>query len=188
MIAGLLLAAGGARRFGSQKLVATLGDTPIVRRSALLLAPHVDDLVVVVGYDADRVRLALDGLTARIVENPGWAEGQASSLRTGFAALSGEVDAAIVALGDQPSIDPSIYAMLTARWRSAGTPIIAPRYRGTISPPILFARSIFEEMDALQGDLGARRIVERDSARVAFIDLDVAPPTDIDTPADLDAL
>lgn len=188
MVAGLLLAAGGARRFGSQKLVAMLGDTPIVRRSALLLSPHVDELVVVVGNEAERVRRALDGLTVRVVENPGWSEGQASSLRTAFAALSRTVEGAIVVLGDQPGIDPSVFTALKERWRSAATAIVAPRYRGTISPPILFARTIFAEIAALRGDVGARAVVERDPARVSFIDLDAPPPVDVDTVADLRSL
>lgn len=188
MVAGILLAAGAARRFGSQKLVATLDGTPIVRRSALALAPHVEELVVVVGNDAERVRDALEGVTARIVVNPLWGEGQASSLRAGFAALSDDVDAAIVALGDQPAVDPSIFTMLIEHWHSSGRPIVAPRYRSVISPPILFARSIFAEMSALQGDLGARPVVQREPARVAFIDLDAPPPVDIDTIADLHSL
>ena len=188
MVAGILLAAGAARRFGSQKLVAMLGETPIVRRSALALAPHVDELVVVVGSESERVRDALDGVSARIVENPLWSEGQASSLRAGFADLSNDVDAAIVALGDQPAVDSSIFTMLIERWRSSARSVVAARYRGVISPPILFAQSIFSEMGALQGDIGARPVVQREPARVAFIDLDAPPPVDIDTIADLRSL
>ncbi len=67
MIAGLLLAAGGARRFGSQKLVARVDGVPIVRRAASVIAEATDRLIVVVGSESDAVRAALDGLDATIV-------------------------------------------------------------------------------------------------------------------------
>ena len=62
MIVGLLLAAGGARRFGSQKLVATLDDVPLVRHAAQALAQEMDELIVVVGSESAAVTRALDGM------------------------------------------------------------------------------------------------------------------------------
>jgi len=98
MIAGLLLAAGGARRFGSQKLVASLDNVPLVRHAAEALASEVDELIVVVGSEAAAVTNALDGIVARIVENAEWTVGLSSSIRCGVNAMKPETTAVIVAL------------------------------------------------------------------------------------------
>src|SRR3954452_22535903 len=75
MIVGLLLAAGGARRFGSQKLVASLDGTPLVRHAADALSQVTHEMVVVVGSDAPTVTRALEGIAALIVENSEWEQG-----------------------------------------------------------------------------------------------------------------
>jgi molybdenum cofactor cytidylyltransferase len=188
VIAGLLLAAGGARRFGSQKLVAPLGGVAIVRRSAAALAEHVDEMIVVVGSEGDRVRDALTGIAAQIVENPDWNDGLSSSLRRGVAALPKGADAVLVALGDQPTPDPRTFATLVARWRTSTCPIVAARYRDGVAPPVLMGRAVFGEIDGLRGDVGARPIIQRDPGRVAFVDIDADAPRDVDTVDDLRAL
>lgn len=98
MIAGVLLAAGGARRFGSQKLVATFAGVPLVRHAAEALSRATDSLLVVVGRDADAVRASLRGIDAVIVENTDWSTGLASSIRCGVAAVSADTEA-IVEIG-----------------------------------------------------------------------------------------
>ena len=187
MIVGLLLAAGGARRFGSQKLVARVGGTPIVRHAAGALRSGVDQLVVVVGNDASVVQDALAGLDARIVENAGWAGGLSTSLRAGILALENEADAVVVALGDQPGLDPALVPSVISAWRSSGKPIVATRYRGNLGHPVLLDRTVFDEARDITGDAGARVLMKRDPARVGFVDVDQPPPRDVDTAADLEA-
>ena len=188
MIAGVLLAAGGARRFGSQKLVVPLGGMAVVRRAAIALAPHVDELTVVVGWEADAVRAALAGVDARVVENAAWNDGLSTSLRAGIASLPASADAALIALGDQPAVDTMVFARLLEQWREGSLPIVAARYRGVVAPPVLLHRSIFGEVGQLEGDTGARPIIQRDPTRVAFVDFGEAPPLDVDTVADLQVL
>ena len=188
MITGLLLAGGGSRRFGSQKLVARVGGTPIVRHAADALRAGVDELVVVVGSDAPLVRAALAGLDARVVENAEWAAGLSSSLRAGVLAIERESDAAVIALGDQPGLDPALVGRVIATWRSSRSPIVATRYRGSRGHPVLLDRRVFPEAAELSGDVGARVLMDRDPTRVAYVDVDQAAPRDVDQPADLDAL
>src|ERR1043166_9769001 len=95
MIAGVLLAAGGARRFGSQKLLARVDGEPLVRRSASVLAGAVDKLLVVVGHEREAVREALAGVPAAIVVNHHWPEGQSTSLRAGVEALPLQTEAVV---------------------------------------------------------------------------------------------
>jgi molybdenum cofactor cytidylyltransferase len=188
MIVGLLLAAGGGTRFGSQKLVARAHGVPIVASAARGLATLVDEMIVVVGSESRAVSDALDGIDAIFVENPRWADGLSTSLQLGVGAAPKETKAIVVALGDQPGIDPAVIRKVIARWRETGCPIVSTRYRGNRGHPVLLARSIFSEVGAISGDVGARSLMERDPSRVAFVDVDADAPPDVDTPDDLASL
>ena len=185
-VVGVLLAAGGARRFGSQKLVHPVGGAPLVRRAAeALLATSVDAVVVVVGSEAPRVRTALDGLTLHVVAAEEWERGMSASIRRGIGALDPEVGAAILALGDQPAVGAAIIDPLVAAWRGGRGPIVAPRFRRAVRPPVLFDRSLFGELAALEGDRGARAVLETAPARVHVVDFDDDEPADVDEPSDV---
>ena len=188
MIAGVLLAAGGATRFGSQKLIATLNGTPIVRLAARALAAATDISIIVVGSESTSVRAALGETDARVVENPDWAQGLATSLRCGIAAVPANVAAAIVSLGDQPGLDVAVARSLIARWRDTESPIVTARYRGVRGHPVLFDRSVFAEIATLRGDAGAKALIEQSPDRVAYVDIDADVPRDVDTKDDLAAL
>lgn len=188
MIAGLLLAAGGARRFGSQKLVAPLAGQALVRFAASVLLAETDAVTVVVGNDALRVRSALQDLALTIVENRDWARGLASSLRSGIAALPDDAEAVVIALGDQPRIDSSVIRSAVARWRAGGCAIVAARYAGVQGHPVLFDCSVFGELRVLDGDRGAKPVIDRMPERVAYVEIATPAPRDVDTPDDLSAL
>jgi CTP:molybdopterin cytidylyltransferase MocA len=188
MIVGVLLAAGGANRFGSQKLLASVHGSPIVTQAARMLEPLVDRMIVVVGSEADAVRAALAGTNATFVENHDWAAGLSTSLRCGIAAAPKEAKAVVVALGDQPGIDPAVVRKVIARWRETGKPIVATRYRGGRGHPVLLGCVVFDEVRDIAGDVGARALMERDASRVAFVDVDADAPRDVDTQDDLAAL
>jgi molybdenum cofactor cytidylyltransferase len=188
VIAGLLLAAGGSSRFGSQKLVAMLDGVPLVRHAAMSLARSTDALVIVLGHEADAVRAALSDVDAAVVENPDWSQGLSSSVKCGVAALSPGVDAIVVALGDQPRLDPLVVRSLIDRWRASGKPIVSARYRGERGHPVLFDRAVFSQLEILRGDVGARTMFERSPELVAYVDVDNAVPVDVDTPTDLGAV
>jgi molybdenum cofactor cytidylyltransferase len=185
MISGLLLAAGGARRFGSQKLVAELEGEPLVRHAALALARETDELIVVVGSEAAAVTRALDGIEARIVENEEWARGLSTSIRCGVQATTPNTSAIIIALGDEPRVDGSVSRALISTWRDTARPIVVTRYAGEIGHPILFDASLFPELLSLDGDRGARGVIQRSPDRVAYVDMTTAPPLDVDEPNDL---
>lgn len=188
MIAGLLLAAGGARRFGSQKLLAHLHGRPIVRLAATNLAAETDVLWVVVGSESEAVRGALNGLAARFVENERWKEGLSSSLAAGIRALPPEVDAIVIGLGDQPFVDREVIRRVIDRWRETAGSIVSARYNGVRGHPVLLTRAVFGEASSVSGDVGARELIARDPARVAFVDVNADAPGDVDTTDDLSAL
>jgi molybdenum cofactor cytidylyltransferase len=185
MIAGLLLAAGGARRFGSQKLIEPLGGAPLVSQSAARLAATVDATYVVVGHDAEHVAAAVADLEVTVVVNEAWTEGLSSSLRAGVTALPDDCEAVVISLGDQPLMGVDAVRTVVDRWRETGKPIVVTRYDGTRGHPILFARSMWRTLAELRGDTGARDLIEQARSQVAFVDVDSPMPADVDTGADL---
>lgn len=187
MIAGILLAAGASRRFGSQKLLAPIGGVSLVRRTTeRLMATALDEIVVVLGSDADAVGASLTGLDIRVVTNPDFAAGMSTSLRAGLAALPATAEAALVALADQPAIGAEIIDRLVGHYRVHRVPIVAPLYRGGMrGNPVLFDRALFGELRAVTGDEGGRSVVARDPRRVALVRFDREMPGDIDVPGDL---
>jgi molybdenum cofactor cytidylyltransferase len=190
MIAGLLLAAGRSRRFGGDKLLAPLRGRRVIRWSAESLANAVDQLYVVTPPGAHELVRALGGLDVVLVEHIGRDGGLGTSLAAGIAAMTYEVEAAVVALADQPFVDSAVVARLCDAWRaSASQPRAAvPVYRGGRGHPILFSRSCFAELARLGGDAGARALLDAMGEDLLLLPVDADAPADVDTPEALDAL
>jgi molybdenum cofactor cytidylyltransferase len=190
VIAGLLLASGASRRFGSNKLVAPLGERAVVRWSAEALVGAVDVAWIVVPAHSADVRTALHGLLVHWVENPGALEGMASSIRAGVAALPAEAEAVVITLGDAPLIDGEVIRRVVVAWRSAppGTSAAVAAYEDGRGHPVLFGASLFPALRALDGDRGARELLASLGDAVAVVHVTSARPADVDTPEALISL
>jgi molybdenum cofactor cytidylyltransferase len=189
MIAAIVLAAGASRRFGAQKLLAELHGKPVIRWTVEhMVDSGVDDVIVVLGRDRDKVKDALDGLAVRFVVNENFSAGLSASLRSGVQALTADTNAAVIALGDQPTIECSVVDTLIEHYRSNGKPIVAPAYHGMRGNPVLFEASLFSELESVRGDFGAREVIARDPLRVATVCIDCDPPEDVDTEEELERL
>lgn len=189
----IVLAAGRSTRFvggRTSKLLTPLHGTPVVRHAvAAAVEAEVGQVVVVTGDRGTEVAEAIAGLPVRIVNEPAFADGMAASLAAGIRA-SIACDAVLIGLGDLPETRPEAYRQVAACWRASGSAIVIPRYAGATRPshPTLFAATVFGEVLALTGDVGAREVIARDASRVVEAPLDWAPPDDIDTIEDLDRL
>jgi molybdenum cofactor cytidylyltransferase len=189
VIAAVVLAAGLSRRMGRPKVLLDWGGAPVIRRAVeRALAGGVDEVVVVVGGEGDGIRRALDGLPVRFVVNPTPEAGQASSIACGIRALGPEVEAALIVLGDQPTLPREVIPRLLETFRLTGKPVVAPLYRGVQGNPVLFATALFPELGALGGDRGARPLLEKAPARVALVPFDLPVPADLDTPEEYERL
>lgn len=182
MIAGVLLASGASRRFGSDKLLAPLAGRAVIRWSAEALVRAVDVLIVVIPTGAESLRMALDGLPARFVVNADAASGMASSIRAAIASLDVDVDACVVTLGDQPLIDPNVARQVIARWRAGGCRAVATAYENGRGHPVLFGASLFPALLALEGDVGARALLDGLRDELAIVSVAARMPVDVDTP------
>ncbi len=169
---------------GQPKQLLDWGGRPLVRAIVeTALAARLDEVIVVTRSAGGAVAAALADLPVRIAPNPLAASGQSTSLRAGIAALSPGVAAAIILLGDQPFVTAPIIEALVRVWRDERAPIVAPVFAGTRGNPVLFDRSLFAELLAIEGDQGARGVIARNPARVRFVHFDDDRPLlDIDTP------
>ena len=183
----MILAAGPSSRLGSPKQLLLSGGTPLVANAAeAALAAGAWPVVVVLGANADRIRPALARLPVLPVDNPAWTEGMASSIRAGVAALgqfSQSLEAALVALADQPAFSAKSIVKLVTAQQATGLGIAAARYEGRLGAPALFLHEHFAALASVTGEDGARSLLNADPGRVAAVDLpelsfDVATPED----------
>ena len=188
-VAALVLAAGSSRRMGGvNKLLQPVGGIAMLRRAVnAALASRCTSVLVVTGAEADAVEACLGGLEVQFVHNPEHASGMASSLRRGLAALPADADAAVVVLADMPWIDGGHVDRLFAAFDPRQPKIIAPVRAGRRGNPILWPREFFAEMMAVEGDVGARELLQRHASRVEAVAFDDdAIFADVDTPAALE--
>lgn len=186
-VAGILLAAGASARFGeANKLLARVDGDPLVAHAARpLVTAELDPLIAVVGYEADRVIAALNGLPLTFVKNDEYEDGQATSVRTGVKALPADVDAAVFALGDMPNIDFASVRALAAAYRAGSGTALAASCDGRRGNPVLFDSINFDSLTKVSGDTGGRRILlESDDAALVETG-DSGVHHDVDTPDDL---
>jgi molybdenum cofactor cytidylyltransferase len=186
MIALVVLAAGRASRMGAPKLLLPLGDHPVIAHVvSAALASRLRPIVVVIGYEADRIRAALPPGDLVIVENPAFAAGLATSLRAGLEAIPASAAGAIVALADQPLLTPAHLDRLADAAEATGAPIVAASYGGRRGNPVYFSRAHFPELLAVTGDEGGRVVIARHAEEMALCELgDEGAGLDVDTPSD----
>lgn len=190
-IAALVLAAGRSSRMGERnKLLLPVDGEPMVRRAALAaLASRARPVVVVTGYQQEAVTAALAGLDVEIVVNPHFAAGMSTSLKAGLAALPGEIAGALVLLGDMPDVTAADLDRLIAAFApKQGRAICVPTLGGRRGNPVLWGAEFFTDMARLEGDSGARGLIDRHAERVAEVVMASAGVLlDIDTPEALAA-
>jgi molybdenum cofactor cytidylyltransferase len=187
-VAGIVLAAGFGKRFGSSpKLLARLGGVSLLERALQAYSgASVGELLVVVAPDLEVAELAAR-YQARVVRNQDRAAGQSASLRAGLSALSAGTAAAVFGVADQPFLTGEVIRRLVEEFHVSGGPIVVPRYGGHPGSPVVFARRYFARLLQIQGDLGGRSLIAGappDEVRtVNFADPMLG--LDIDTPEDL---
>jgi CTP:molybdopterin cytidylyltransferase MocA len=164
-VSAVVLAAGASSRFGSPKQAVLL--EPVLER--IHGSAAVDDVVVVLGAHDVETR-------ERVIRCPDWERGPGASLRCGLAALGDEVEAAVVVLGDGPTLDPRAIDRVVAAWREGGAGRVAATYGGIRLHPLLLARNVWSTVP----DEGLRGL----PAQLVPCD-DLEPPGDVDFADDL---
>lgn len=178
----LVLAAGFARRFGSDKRSARLADGRVVI-DAVLQAIRGAGLDSVVAQNSEHLLTFDTAVRTLTIPAVTAARGMGASLSAAVAALPAEADL-IVCLADMPFVQPSTYISVAAALKPGR--IVCPRYRSERGNPVGFAKEFREQLMLLDGDRGARDLLQKYADRVDFIDVDdPGIQRDIDLPDDL---
>ena len=174
-LAGVLVAAGRAERFGGDKLLARFAAGPHAGTAIGVvswrnLCAAIDDVIVAVRASDETLRRAFDEVGAHTIIAPRANEGLGATISAAVAARATS-DGYVVALGDMPFIEPSTIASI-AEALASGASIAAPRYEGRRGHPVGFSSAHRAALMALGGDEGARSIVERQRDALWLVDVD----------------
>ncbi len=172
-VAGIILAAGKSSRMGKMKLLLDIHGKPMlghVVKSALHSA--LDEVIVVLGSEHERILESIDFKGATVVFNPDFHKGQSTSLKAGIAAVGESCDAALFLLGDLPLVGPGVIDAVLQKRKAARASIVVPIFGGKRGNPVLLARSFFPMVLALEGDIGARAILAAQEELIETVDIE----------------
>jgi CTP:molybdopterin cytidylyltransferase MocA len=191
-VGAVLLAAGESRRMeGVNKLLLELNGVPLVKRSLFALSGSgIDELVIVLGHDADRIEPLLADFPVRIVRNEDYAAGQMSSVHAGLVALAGDFDAIIIALADQPLLNAQdVTALIGAFKKRERGSVVVPTFEAARGNPIILAGDLRTRILDSGLDLGCRHLIESHPELVSTFQAANDHYTfDLDTREDLERL
>lgn len=186
-IAAIILAAGGSTRMKGQPkpLIELQGESLVWRAVRSAEQAGFSPVIVVTGFESDRVAASLEGLNVEIVVNVEWEKGQSTSIRSGLKQLGNRSSAAIFMLVDQPFVSGELLEELKHTYQTTITPIVAPIVDDHRSNPVIFDRITFTELEKLEGDTGGRAIMGHfEHTWLPWLDRHIL--VDIDTPEDLE--
>ena len=172
MISAILLAAGQSKRMnGVNKLTKEIQGIPLIKLSVKnILASSINELIVVLGYQKEIIEELIDkNEKIKFVFNNNFESGMASSIKIGLNNLSEKTEAFFICLGDMPMINQDVYNQLI-RSRN-NKEIIVPNYNGQQANPILFSKSIKEKIMSIQGDVGAKKILELNKNKILNVEV-----------------
>lgn len=187
-IAGILLSAGGSHRFGGSKLLQDLEGRPLVAWAAsalrkLEVAPRI---AVVSPASEARLRAVLEELGYAVREVEEAALGLGHSIAGGLSSLDPASEAALLVLADQPLVSAGLLRDLVECYEASEVKFVASSFAGRVGPPALFDRALFPELCRLQGDQGARGILDDHATDGRVLEFEDWRGADVDTPSDLE--
>ena len=137
-----------------------------------VLHSNLGPVIIVLGSSAEMIQKQVSHESVQVVINTNWEEGMSSSIKMGIKAAiesDASIEGIVIAVCDQPFITASLIKNLVSEHESTGAPIVASTYKNTKGTPAYFHASIFDELLAITGDAGAKKIVEKDAGRVSTI-------------------
>jgi molybdenum cofactor cytidylyltransferase len=192
----IILAAGASTRMGEAKQLLRYEGKSLLRLAVeAALGTQCRPVVVVLGAQAETLCAEISDMEAHAVVNHSWREGMSSSLRCGIATLdeltSGQAEAAVITLCDQPLVTAGVIERLVETYRAGGTLLVASEYEIhdelTRGVPALFSRALFTELLSLRGDAGAKRVIAQHAGESTVVAVPEAA-FDVDTLQDYQTL
>lgn len=189
MLSLIVLAAGKSTRMrGRNKLLLKVESRPIIRRVIEAgLKSKVDEVIVVLGWEADKIQKALDDLPCRFVVNKDYEKGQSSSVKAGLREVGGATQAILILPGDVAMIDANSINLVINEYARRKHPIIVAAHKSRPGHPILLDRQLFKEIEQIdEQSFGLRAVVKKHEGTVRFVEAGSSNVLrDVDTPEDL---
>jgi len=176
MIAAIVPAAGMSTRMGRNKLLLPFKGKPlIVHAVETLLASKIEEVIVVLGHEAERVRDELEGMPVKLIENPGYREGMSTSIRAGLSVVSRRAVAIMIYLADQPLLEPAEVNRLVeafAEGKNRGKSVVVPFFRGQRGNPVILDSQYKDAMLEVVGEVGCKRVIKRNPDKVFVVEME----------------
>jgi molybdenum cofactor cytidylyltransferase len=172
--AAVILAAGASRRLGQAKQLVKIDGEPLLGRTVRLAAQAgCQPVVMVLGFEAHRMRSALEGFRVIVAVNENWDTGMGSSMRCGVETAlrtSPPPEDILLMVCDQVRLTAEVLRRVLDLHGSRKYPITAACYGGRLGVPAVFSSIFFPDLLDVSGDRGARGILERNAERVGGVD------------------
>ena len=188
-LSAIALAAGGSSRYGECKQLVEINGSSLVQLAVDKLSalfPN-DRITVVIGANSEAVAEAVSDLSVNVVYNYHWQNGLASSLKAGLNSVEPDCRAVMITLCDQALVTENHLRLLLEHWLASPSEIMAGAYADTIGTPIIIPAEFYPQVLALEGDAGAKSILNNNAGRVRTLPIPEAE-FDLDVPADLEKL
>ena len=190
MISSILLAAGLSKRMGGEnKLTKKIQGIPLIKHSVKnILASSINELIIVLGYQKEIIEKLIDkNKKIKFVFNKDFESGMASSIKVGINHLSDNSESFFICLADMPMVSSNIYDFLIKSKNQKD--ILVPTYKGQQGNPILFNKSMKEKIMSIDGDVGAKKILELNKDKILNLEInDQGVAKGFNTQIDFDSL
>jgi molybdenum cofactor cytidylyltransferase len=171
-VSAIILAAGRSERMGAFKPLLPFGKTTVIKACInYLRAAGIDDVIVVVGHNAEQLRNELRDIRVRCVLNPDPAGEMNTSIACGVSALKDGQQSTIIALGDQPAIPHEVVIDLVSEWKAGGL-LVKPTWKGRGGHPVLVDLSLRDQLLNLDQTRGLKGVFEANSAIVRRVEVE----------------
>ena len=190
MISSILLAAGLSKRMGGEnKLTKKIQGIPLIKHSVKnILASSINELIIVLGYQKEIIEKLIDKHEkVKFIFNKDFESGMSSSIKIGINHLSDNSEAFFICLADMPMVNSNIYDLLIKSRNRKD--ILVPTYKGQQGNPILFNKSMKEKIMSINGDAGAKKILELNKDKILNLEInDQGVAKGFNTQIDFDSL
>lgn len=182
----LILAAGNSSRLGQTKqLLMHKGSSLLNRTIEECVKSKIGDITVVLGAKHESIKQQIIADNMNVVFNPNWQNGMGASLAFGLQSIdTKKLDGLLIVLTDQIYFESKVLKQILIKQKETNAPIVISRYQDGAGPPSFFESSLFDEISQLNGDQGAKSIVQKYKDEVAYVDFHLGD-IDVDVPADL---
>ena len=174
MISLIILAAGLSSRFSGNKLLAKISGIPIISKVVEeSLKSNVDEVIVVLGHDSDRIRTALNNFNCRLVYNPDYSSGQSSSVKAGVKSISPDTQSVMILPGDVALVTSDDINKIIDNSTKNKNSIVCASFNKKMGHPILFTKSLFSEILLIdEKRFGLKSVVNSYSNDILKVEID----------------